>query len=105
MKITRLTMNKKLFVLSALFCAVHAAAVSAADEVPANDQESEATDVSPSDYQLIEEVVVLGYSTVKKQDITGAVVNVELDDVVDKSSGNLMQNLQGRIPGVQITSN
>jgi TonB-linked SusC/RagA family outer membrane protein len=98
-------MNKKLFVLSALFCAVHAAAVSAADEVPANDQESEATDVSPSDYQQIEEVVVLGYSTAKKQDITGAVVNVELDDVVDKSSGNLMQNLQGRIPGVQITSN
>jgi TonB-linked SusC/RagA family outer membrane protein len=99
-------MNKKLFVLSALCCAVHAAAVAAADEIPDSNVVSESADVAePVGDQRVEEVVVVGYSTSKKQDITGAVVNVELDDVVDKSSGNLMQNLQGRIPGVQITTN
>ncbi|ARU26689.1 SusC/RagA family TonB-linked outer membrane protein [Cellvibrio sp. PSBB006] len=99
-------MNKKLFVLSALFCAVHTSAVNAAEEVANGNLQAGAKDVSdPAGSQQVEEVVVVGYSTSKKQDITGAVAKVELDDVVDKSSGNLMQNLQGRIPGVQITTN
>lgn len=49
--------------------------------------------------------VSYGYGSVKKEDLTGAVSTVELEDVVDLPAGNIMQNLQGRIPGLQITTN
>ncbi|WP_417212541.1 SusC/RagA family TonB-linked outer membrane protein [Acinetobacter venetianus] len=49
--------------------------------------------------------VSYGYGSVKKEDLTGAVSTVELEDVVDLPAGNIMQNLQGRVPGLQITTN
>ena len=49
--------------------------------------------------------VSTGYSTVKKSDLTGAISTVALEEIVDLPSGNVMQNLQGRIPGLQITTN
>jgi len=49
--------------------------------------------------------VSYGYGSVKKDDLTGAISTVELEDVVDMPSGNIMQNLQGRVPGLQITTN
>lgn len=50
----------------------------------------------------VEEVVVTGYSTQSKKDLTGAVAAVDIGDIADKPAGNAMQNLQGKIPGVQI---
>jgi TonB-linked SusC/RagA family outer membrane protein len=49
-------------------------------------------------------VVVVGYSTQKKADLTGAVSVVSLDDIKTSVSGNSMKAIQGRVPGVQITS-
>ena len=49
--------------------------------------------------------VSYGYGSVKKDDLTGAISTVKLEDVVDMPSGNIMQNLQGRVPGLQITTN
>ena len=49
--------------------------------------------------------VSYGYGSVKKEDLTGAVSTVELEDVADLPAGNIMQNLQGRVPGLQITTN
>ncbi len=66
--------------------------------------EQQKNEITPNDgIEVIE--VSYGYGSVKKQDLTGAVSTVELEDVVDQPSGNIMQNLQGRVPGLQITTN
>lgn len=48
------------------------------------------------------EVVVLGYTTARKQDLTGAVAIVDVATTKNTSSGNPMQALQGRVPGLYI---
>ena len=53
----------------------------------------------------IEEVVAVGYGTVKKTDLTGSVGTVSSDLLVSKGTTSLMTALQGAIPGVNITSN
>lgn len=50
----------------------------------------------------LQEVVVVGYTTVRKQDLTGAVAVVELNPIKNNSSGNVMQALQGRVAGLYI---
>ena len=50
----------------------------------------------------LSEVVVVGYTTSKKEDLTGAIAVVELAPVKNISSGNVMQALQGRVPGLYI---
>ena len=49
-----------------------------------------------------EEVIVVGYSSQRKKDLTGAVAVVELNPVKNNSSGNTMQALQGRVAGLYI---
>jgi TonB-dependent starch-binding outer membrane protein SusC len=49
-----------------------------------------------------EEVVVVGYSSQRKKDLTGAVAVVDLAPVKNNSSGNTMQALQGRVAGLYI---
>lgn len=49
-----------------------------------------------------EEVVVIGYSSQRKKDLTGAVAVVDLNPVKNNSSGNTMQALQGRVAGLYI---
>ncbi|MEZ4884314.1 MAG: TonB-dependent receptor [Chitinophagales bacterium] len=53
----------------------------------------------------LDEVVVVGYSTQRKADLTGAVTPVELKDIESLPAGNPIQNIQGRIPGVQVFTN
>lgn len=48
------------------------------------------------------EVVVLGYTTARKQDLTGAVAIVAVAATKSTSSGNPMQALQGWVPGLYI---
>lgn len=56
------------------------------------------------DTQKLSEVVVTGYSSQKKADLTGAVSVVKMDDIKDLNSGNAVQSLQGRVPGLHITN-
>ncbi|MFT3704460.1 MAG: SusC/RagA family TonB-linked outer membrane protein [Agriterribacter sp.] len=49
-----------------------------------------------------EQIVVVGYSTQRKQDLTGAVAVVNLNPVKNNTSGNTMQALQGRVAGLYI---
>jgi TonB-dependent starch-binding outer membrane protein SusC len=49
-----------------------------------------------------EQIVVVGYSTQRKVDLTGAVAVVDLNPVKNNSSGNTMQALQGRVAGLYI---
>ena len=52
--------------------------------------------------QTIDEVVVIGYGTVKKTDLTGSVANVKMSDIKDVPVVSVDQALQGRIAGADI---
>ncbi len=51
----------------------------------------------------IEEVVAIGYGTVKKSDLTGAVGSVQGDDISDRQTTQISQALQGTMSGVMVT--
>jgi TonB-dependent starch-binding outer membrane protein SusC len=57
------------------------------------------------DVATLEEIVVVGYGTQKKSDLTGAVGQVSEDKLKNSVVTNIDQALQGRIAGVQITNN
>lgn len=57
------------------------------------------------DSQLIDEVVVVGYGTARKVDITGSVASITGDKLKESIVTNADQMLQGRIAGVQVTQN
>ncbi|ACU03475.1 SusC/RagA family TonB-linked outer membrane protein [Pedobacter heparinus] len=51
----------------------------------------------------LDDVVVIGYGTVKKRDLTGAVVSVKPDQITARPGPNPMESLQGRVAGLDIT--
>lgn len=53
----------------------------------------------------LEEVVVVGYGTVKKSDLTGAVSQVKSEEINAFPTSNVMQALSGRAAGVQVIQN
>jgi TonB-linked SusC/RagA family outer membrane protein len=54
------------------------------------------------DSQSLNEIIVIGYGTVKKSDLTGSVSSIKADELTKGTNINLQQGLQGRVPGVQI---
>ena len=56
-----------------------------------------------SDVTSLDEVVVTGYASQKKQDLTGSVGVVKAEELVQMPQGNVTQQLQGRVAGVTIT--
>ncbi len=57
------------------------------------------------DVTTLSEVVVTGYGSEKKADITGAVAIVDMKPIQANSSGNPMQSLQGRVAGLYVEKN
>lgn len=57
------------------------------------------------DTKALDEVVVIGYGTAKKRDLTGSVAQVKSKDLTSFTVSNPIQALQGRVAGVVITSN
>ena len=53
----------------------------------------------------LEEVIVVGYGTAQKRDLTGAVTRVNLDQNRQQPNINPVQNLRGTVAGVNITDN
>ena len=53
------------------------------------------------DTQMLEDVVVIGYGTARKKDLTGAVVQVNPDKIADQNPGSVQDVLRG-VPGLQI---
>ncbi len=58
--------------------------------------------VLEDDTEFLEEVVVVGYGTVRKRDLTGAVSSVGSRDLKDSPVTNVGQALQGKVSGVYI---
>ncbi|MBE6265448.1 MAG: TonB-dependent receptor [Prevotella ruminicola] len=55
------------------------------------------------DDALLEEVVVVGYGTMKKKLVTGATVQVKGEDIAKLNTTNALEAMQSSTPGVQIT--
>ncbi len=65
------------------------------------------TDISPllvSDVTALDEIVVTGYTTQRKSDITGAVSVVDMDQMNQVTSASVVQKLEGRAAGVTVNA-
>ena len=63
----------------------------------------EAIQLQP-DNQMLEQVVVIGYGTQKKSDLTGSVAVVDTEALKQTSHSNISTMLEGKVSGVQVTS-
>lgn len=52
--------------------------------------------------EVLDEVVVVGYQTVRKADLTGAVSVMNMKEPLSESTGNVMQSLSGKLAGVNV---
>lgn len=58
-----------------------------------------------TDTKQLDGVVVIGYGTAKKSDLTGSVGSVKVDQLMERPTASLTQGLSGRIAGVQVNTN
>lgn len=72
-------------------------------EIPVGNQKT-INIVLTEDTKALDEVVVIGYGTQKKADLTGSVANVSTDKLNTQSNTTIGQALQGKIAGVDIVS-
>lgn len=72
-------------------------------EVPVGDQ-TEINVIMGVDPRTLQEVVVVGYGTQRKEDLTGAISVVNTDELRKQASNDVTQMMQGRAAGVAITS-
>jgi TonB-linked SusC/RagA family outer membrane protein len=56
------------------------------------------------DVQSLSEVVVVGYGTQRKQDVTGSISSLKADDLKTQGANTIQKSLQGRAAGVQVES-
>ncbi|MCD9854331.1 SusC/RagA family TonB-linked outer membrane protein [Epilithonimonas sp. JDS] len=68
-------------------------------------QETGTSDTIKSSEKKIEEVVIVGYGSVKKTDLTGSVSTISSEKITERNNTNPLEAIQGSTPGVNITSN
>lgn len=57
------------------------------------------------DAQMLDETVVIGYGTMKKSDMTGAISSVDVEELSKRTTTNPAEALQGKVAGVSIMKN
>lgn len=62
------------------------------------------TIVLNEDSSQLDEVVVIGYGSQKKADLTGAISTVKAEDIARTPTGQAMQALQGKVAGLQVVN-
>ena len=55
--------------------------------------------------KALDEVVVVGYNTVKRKDVTGSVAGISQNDIKSRPVANAIEAMQGKVAGVDISSN
>jgi TonB-linked SusC/RagA family outer membrane protein len=65
--------------------------------------QSSITVVLTEDTAKLDEVVVIGYGSVRRSDLTGSVSSIQADKLNTDSQASIEQIIQGRLPGVQVT--
>lgn len=73
------------------------------EDIPVNGKTNIMVSLS-EDTQALDEVVVVGYGTQKKADLTGSITTVKSEDITRTPSGAPMQALQGKVAGLQVVS-
>ena len=61
--------------------------------------------VMTEDIQQLQELVVVGYGTARKEDLTGAIASVNVEELQDIPNANAVQTLRGTVAGVVVTDN
>ncbi len=56
------------------------------------------------DTTFLDDVVVIGYQTVKRRDLTGSVASITGKEIAEMPVANAVQALQGKLPGVRVSS-
>lgn len=56
------------------------------------------------DSEILDEVVVVGYGTQKKVNLTGSVSSVNSEDIKDRVQNDVLSSIQGTVPGVTVVS-
>lgn len=70
-------------------------------EIPLNGQKNLKVTLK-EDTEMLDEVVVIGYGTMKKSDMTGAISSVDVEELSKRTTTNPAEALQGKIAGVNI---
>lgn len=73
-------------------------------EVPLKDNQESVVVTLKEDAEALDEVVVVGYGTQAKKDITGSVAVVSRDDIQVQPVASFAEALQGRAPGVYVNT-
>lgn len=60
--------------------------------------------VMEEDSKLIDEVVVVGYGSARKRDLTGSIATVKASEIASKPSTNPLASIQGKVAGVQVVN-
>ena len=60
--------------------------------------------VMAEDVQALDEVVVIGYGSARKRDLTGSIVSLNADEIANRPTTNLISSVQGKVAGVQIVN-
>ena len=61
--------------------------------------------VLKEDAETLDEVVVVGYGTMKKTDLTGSAAQIKAESLKTTVSGNVLESLQGKAPGIAVFNN
>jgi TonB-dependent starch-binding outer membrane protein SusC len=56
------------------------------------------------DSKVLSEIIVVGYGTQQQKDLTSAISTVKSDEILKTPSGQVMQSMQGKVPGLQVVS-
>jgi len=71
------------------------------EEIPVGDNK-ELNILMVEDLMKLDEIIVIGYGTAKKRDLTGSVVSVKSDDIIQIPTHNALEAIQGKASGVDI---
>jgi TonB-linked SusC/RagA family outer membrane protein len=74
-------------------------------EVPVNNRTSIDVSMKESSGRSMDEVVVIGYGTASKRDLTGSIVKIAGKEVADKPNTNPVASLQGKVAGLSVVNN
>lgn len=74
-------------------------------EIAANKADQLANVILAEDEGSLSDIVVIGYGTAKKSDLTGSVAVIKADKLMDMPVPNITQALQGKIAGVEVSVN
>ncbi|KRG30677.1 SusC/RagA family TonB-linked outer membrane protein [Salegentibacter mishustinae] len=67
-------------------------------------QNNDYTITLKEDADQLDEVVVIGYGTQEKRDLTGSIASLNAEEIEKTPTANVMQSLQGKVSGVQIVN-